>query len=91
MLTVDRIKELISTVERIGLVDDFIIDETGSLSGRISVDAGPDLSELVWNVEVSSNYPFKVMGIEPIRFTNKDLLSYSHIMQAGNLCMHPAE
>lgn len=91
MITAERLKELISTVERIGLVDDFAIDETGSLFGRISVDTGSDSSELVWDVEVSPNYPFKIMGIEPIRFVNKDLLSYSHIMQAGNLCMHPAE
>ena len=91
MITAERLKELISTVERIGLVDDFAIDETGSLFGRISVDTGSDSSELVWGVEVSPNYPFKIMGIEPIRFVNKDLLSYSHIMQAGNLCMHPAE
>ena len=50
MITAERLKELISTVERIGLVDDFAIDETGSLFGRISVDTGSDSSELVWDV-----------------------------------------
>ena len=91
MLTVDRIKELISNVERIGLIDGFTTDKTGALLGKISVDAGLGLPQLLWDVKVSPYYPFKVMGIEPIHFTNKELLPYSHIMQAGNLCMHPAE
>ena len=91
MMTADKIKELIAAIEGIRLVDGFSIDKSGSLTGRIAVDTGLEDAALEWEVEISPSYPFKVMSIEPIRFVNKSLLDYSHIMQGGNLCMHPAE
>lgn len=91
MMTADKIKELIATVEGICLVDDFCIDKAGSLIGRITVDTGQTGNGLIWKVEISPFYPFKAMGVEPVRFANESLLDYSHIMQGGNLCMHPAE
>ena len=91
MMTADKIKELIGTLSGVILVDDFTIDEAGLLKGRIAVATGQDNTDLEWNVEISPTYPFKVMGREPIYFQNKNLLDYPHIMQGGNLCMHPAE
>jgi hypothetical protein len=91
MMTADKIKKLIGTLSGVSLVDDFTIDEAGSLKGRIAVATGQDNTNLEWNVEISPTYPFKAMGSEPIHFQNKNLLDYPHIMQGGNLCMHPAE
>ncbi len=91
MLTADKIKELIGALYGVSLVNDFIINEAGSLKGRIMVAAGQDNADLEWDVEISPTYPFKAMGREPIHFQNKNLLDYPHIMQGGNLCMHPAE
>ena len=91
MITADKIKELIHALYGVSLIDDFTIDESGLLKGRIAVVTGQDKADLVWDVEVSPTYPFKVMGREPIHFQNKNLLDYPHIMQDGNLCMHPAE
>ena len=82
---------MIGTLSGVILVDDFTIDEAGLLKGRIAVATGQDNTDLEWNVEISPTYPFKVMGSEPIYFQNKNLLDYPHIMQGGNLCMHPAE
>lgn len=90
-MTTDRIKDLIMTTEGVRLVGDFSINKDGLLSGRIVVDTGKEGGELIWNVEISPNYPFKAMGVEPIQFLNKNLLDYPHIMENGNLCMHPAE
>ncbi|MFK1716821.1 ThiF family adenylyltransferase [Bacteroides fragilis] len=90
-MTADKIKELIGTLSGVILVDDFTINEAGLLKGRIAVATGQDNTDLEWNVEISPTYPFKVMGSEPIYFQNKNLLDYPHIMQGGNLCMHPAE
>ncbi|WP_184227885.1 ThiF family adenylyltransferase [Porphyromonas circumdentaria] len=90
-MTADKIKKLIGTLSGVSLVDDFTIDEAGSLKGRIAVATGQDNTNLEWNVEISPTYPFKAMGSEPIHFQNKNLLDYPHIMQGGNLCMHPAE
>lgn len=91
MITADKIKKLIGTISGVSLIDDFTIDEAGSLKGRIAVATGQDNADLEWNVEISPAYPFKVMGREPIHFQNKNLLDYPHIMQGGELCMHPAE
>lgn len=91
MMTADKIKKLIGPLSGVSLVDDFTIDEAGSLKGRIAVATGQDNTDLEWNVEISPTYPFKAMGSEPIHFQNKNLLDYPHIMQSGNLCMHPAE
>ena len=90
-MTADRIKELIGTLYGVGLVDDFTINEAGSLKGRIVVTTGQNNTNLEWEVEISPTYPFKVMGRESIYFQNKNLLDYPHIMQGGNLCMHSAE
>ncbi len=91
MMTVDKIKELIGSIHGVSLIEDFIIDEVGSLKGRITVVTDQEHADLEWYVEISPTYPFKIMGMEPIRFQNKNLLDYPHIMQGGNLCMHPAE
>ena len=91
MLAADRIKELVASLYGVSIVDDFSIDEAGLLKGRIAVVAGQDKADLIWDVEITPAYPFKAMGRESIHFQNKNLLSYPHIMQGGNLCMHPAE
>ena len=90
-MTADKIKELIGPIHGISLIEDFIIDEAGSLKGRIAVVTDQEHADLEWYVEISPTYPFKIMGMEPIHFQNKNLLDYPHIMQGGNLCMHPAE
>lgn len=91
MMTADKIRKLIGAIYGIRIVDDFTINEAGLLKGRIVVATGQDNADLEWDVEISPTYPFKVMGMEPIHFQNKNLLDYPHIMQGGNLCMHPAE
>ncbi len=89
-MTADRIKELLVTIEGVDLIDDFSTDQTGLLSGSIAITI-QEGARSFWDVEISPTYPFKAMGIEPIQFLNKDLIDYPHIMQRGNLCMHPAE
>lgn len=91
MMTADRIKELIETVDRVLLVDGFAVNGEGILCGRIMVKLGDDGKALEWKVTITPSYPFKVMGRESIRFINNELIDYPHIMEDGSLCMHPAE
>lgn len=91
MITADRIKDLIETVDRVSLVDGFAVNGDGELCGRIKVELGEDGEAISWEVKISHSYPFKVMGVEPIRFFNNELIDYPHIMEGGFLCMHPAE
>ena len=76
MMTVDKIKELIGLIHGVSLIEDFIIDEAGSLKGRIAVVTDQEHADLEWYVEISPTYPFKTMGMEPIHFQNKNLLDY---------------
>ena len=83
MMTADKIKELIGPIHGISLIEDFIIDEAGSLKGRMAVVTDQEHADLEWYVEISPTYPFKIMGMEPIHFQNKNLLDYPHIMQGA--------
>ena len=65
-MTADKIKELIGALYGISLVDDFTINEAGSLKGRIAVATGQNNTNVEWDVEISPTYPFKTMGRESI-------------------------
>ena len=55
MMTADKIKELIATVDGVSLVGEFSIDKAGSLTGRIAVATGVGSDGLVWEVIISPN------------------------------------
>lgn len=78
-MTADKIKELIGPIHGISLIEDFIIDEAGSLKGRIAVVTDQEHADLEWYVEINPTYPFKTMGMEPIHFQNKNLLDYPQL------------
>ena len=48
MMTVDKIKELIGSIHGVSLIEDFIIDEAGSLKGRITVVTDLEHADLEW-------------------------------------------
>ena len=48
MMTADKIKELIGALYGVSLVDDFAINEAGSLKGRIAVTTAQDKADLEW-------------------------------------------
>lgn len=73
MMTADKIKELIGSIHGVSLIEDFIIDEAGSLKGRIAVVTDQEHADLEWYVEISPTYPFKTISMEPIHFQNKSL------------------
>ena len=53
MMTADKIKELIGPIHGVSLIEDFIIDEAGSLKGRIAVVTDQEHADLEWYVAVS--------------------------------------
>lgn len=89
MLTASVIKDLISGLEGVVLIDGFSTNEDGSLWGRIEVEVSQGNEGLKWDVVISPYYPFKSMGVASIQFRNIHLLEYPHIMKDGSLCMHP--
>lgn len=91
MLTVDQVHNIINETNGLSVVESFGFDENGCLKGKMLTDTIPEADGLEWEVEISPSYPFKALDAEPIRFVNRSLLDYPHIMEGGNLCMHPAE
>lgn len=89
MMEKEQVERIIEQTEGAKVVKAFAPDAIGGLRGKIALDAGEG-KEVEWDVHVAQNYPFKVMGVEPITFTNLDLIEYPHIMELGGLCMHPA-
>ena len=89
MIEKEQVERIIEKTEGAKVVKAFAPDANGGLRGRIAIEAGEG-KEVAWDVHVTLNYPFKVMGVEPITFTNLELIEYPHIMEAGGLCMHSA-
>ena len=44
-MTADKIKELIETVDRVSLIDAFVADKNGTLSGKIKVKSGGNVHD----------------------------------------------
>lgn len=55
-MTADKIKELIGLIYGVSLIEDFIIDEAGSLKGRIAVVTNQKHADLEWYVEISPSF-----------------------------------
>lgn len=43
---------------------------------------------LSFDFRINSEYPLKSYDSESISFSNKELVSYKHVMQNGNVCVH---
>ena len=91
MLTIDQVHNIIDETNGVLVVESFGVDENGSLKGKILTDTIPEADGLEWEVEISPSYPFRALDTEPIKFVNRSLLDYPHVMEEGNLCMHPAD
>lgn len=91
MLTVNQVHGIIDKTSGVSVIESFWLDEDGCLKGKILTDTTIEVDGLEWDVEIRPSYPFKTLNVEPLSFTNRTLLDYPHIMEAGNLCMHPAE
>lgn len=89
MIKREQVERIVGQTVGAKVMEAFSPDANGGLRGKIAIDTGEGL-EIEWEVYVAPNYPFKVMGVEPVSFINIGLIDYPHIMEAGSLCMHPA-
>lgn len=61
-----------------------------SFSGKVEIFF-PELGNpLVFDFIISSEYPLKSYDSESIKFYNKELVEYKHVMQSGLICIHTA-
>lgn len=83
-------EELLDTIGSISYVSnlrDFNFDNN-LVSFNIAFDFEGLNEEIIFEVTINSQYPFKFSGSETISFNNLDLIEYSHVMSDGSVCFH---
>ncbi len=87
-LDVDKINSIIEQIPYVELVNKFV--QNGHLGKGIVLISNIEGLEksLEFEVEIHSQYPLKHHDTETIRFINKDLLEYNHVMENGSICIH---
>lgn len=79
-----------STIQEIPFVNKInkIEQKEFSIIGNITVILDELSESLNFDFKIDNEYPLKSYGSESITFSNLELLSYSHVMQNGNICIH---
>jgi len=60
----------------------------GIISGKVSIYFENLEKPLIFNFEIHPQYPFKTYETESIKFINKELIQYNHVMEDGSICIH---
>lgn len=86
----ERIKEIESTIGSLPDVDitDSFREKDMSITGSITVLIEELKTALNFDVIIYPQYPFKSHETETIKFSNKALLEYGHVMGDGSICIH---
>lgn len=85
-----RFETIKSTIQEIPFVNKInkIEQKEFSIIGNVEI-LFEELSEpLSFDFNIEKEYPLKSYNIESIKFSNIELLPYSHVMQNGNICIH---
>lgn len=83
------IEDTIRSIEDVEILKLFEIEEF-IINGCISVFVTGLVKPLEFTVLIYPQYPFKTHEAETIKFINKDLLEYNHVMCDGSICIHTA-
>lgn len=87
MLDVDKIERIISEIPYVSKI--LSIESNGIIVfGDLEILFEGLISPLEFTFEIYPTYPLKIYGTESIKFINKKLLRYSHVMENGMICIH---
>jgi len=87
MLDIGVIKGVISKIPYIKKVISLKKDEF-FIYGKIEILFEGLEKPLSFKFQIFPQYPLKSYDSESIRFINKDLLKYNHVMKDGSICIH---
>jgi hypothetical protein len=87
LLNVDEVKSYISQIPFVKSVSYF--EQRGSLiNGKVEI-AFKELAEsLEFEVVIFPQYPLRSYDSESIKFINRNLIMYNHVMGDGSVCIH---
>jgi hypothetical protein len=87
LLNLDEIKSYISQIPFVKNVCQFEQRES-LICGKVEI-AFEELAEsLEFEVVISPQYPLKSYDSESIKFINRNLIMYNHVMGDGSICIH---
>lgn len=75
----------ITSIDKVEILAPFNYDNK-IIKGSISTSFSG--CNLQFEVEIHPQYPFQIQGAEAIRFINKSLIEYAHVMADGHICIH---
>lgn len=81
------IEKHISELDGITILKSFAEKEEG-IAGRIKLEMANLQNGLEFDVLIYPQYPLRNREAETIKFINKDLLNYNHVMGNGSICVH---
>ena len=84
----EKVNNTIKNISDVTIINPFITLENGVIKGLISIFVEETSESIEFDVTINSSYPFKYHNDESIKFSNKKLLKYKHIMKDGNICIH---
>lgn len=83
------IEDTINSIDDVVILKPFEVGDI-LINGNISVFVVGLLKPLEFDVIIYPQYPFKTHEAETIKFVNKELLEYNHVMSDGSICIHTA-
>jgi ThiF family len=89
-MRVNRIDEIVTCISHISKVEitrSFESDGSGIIRGEISIEADAN-TRLQFEIIIFPTYPLRHHDSETIKFINKDLTSFGHVMEDGSICIH---
>ena len=85
---INKINSIVSEISNVNLIEEFEQKEI-FVEGRVSIlDIKGLDSSLEFDVKIFPQYPLKNHNSESIKFINKDLIAYNHVMGDGSVCIH---
>lgn len=84
----EKINSTIKSISDVTIINPFVTLKNDVIKGLISIFVEETGESIEFDVTIDNSYPFKYHNSESIKFSNKKLLKYKHIMQDGNICIH---
>lgn len=81
----ELINQFLGNVPGVKITTVFTVGEL-DIAGSITIDF--DGGELPFDIKINFQYPFRCRETETIRFFNKNLIEYDHVMKDGHVCIH---
>jgi ThiF family len=83
----DKITDLISKISFVRLISDVEI-LNNIITGKVEILFNGLEAPLGFEIMIYPEYPLKCYGSETIKFINKELIQYKHVMRDGGICIH---